>query len=283
MYELKKREKTELAIYKALGVRLFQKFVFAIERYKHRKDGGYNSNYHIRRISGEGVSGHYAYLSFNAFLHITSIIFITLHVLILRAADIPWIGAVYTYSLILIIGNLYCIMLQRYNALRIRKSEGQYRERYQKKIIKNASLLSGNASQIYTYIDPAADMEYLIRMKNSLTDGENFIIRKSDRYTLERLAEWKRASKIVIRSRPRERDLPSALYTRIDLQVRWLQNIFRRKTCRVLQTYAVIAEESTGEKAFADLFEDDSRESVLEMIDSFLLALEQSFDVRRKA
>ena len=46
-HELSRSQKIELDLYRKMGIRAFRDFVFAIEGWKHRKDQGKNSNYHL--------------------------------------------------------------------------------------------------------------------------------------------------------------------------------------------------------------------------------------------
>lgn len=46
---MKKSRKIEIKVYELLGVKLFRKAAFRLEKIVHRKDKGKNTNYHIQK------------------------------------------------------------------------------------------------------------------------------------------------------------------------------------------------------------------------------------------
>ena len=110
----------ELALYIRLGIRRFRDIIFGLERWKYRGDTLRNSNYHLQQLSYEGAKRHYMYLSYNAFVHFFSLVTAALILLLKRITGIRW-GIVDGGILVVVVLNIYCIMLQRYNALRLKK------------------------------------------------------------------------------------------------------------------------------------------------------------------
>lgn len=47
---MKKSQKIEKRVYELLGVNLFRKAAFKLEKIVHRKDKGKNTNYHIQKM-----------------------------------------------------------------------------------------------------------------------------------------------------------------------------------------------------------------------------------------
>lgn len=134
-------EKRELKFYEAIGVKKFKKIILKIfdsilligeskERiYKYR------TNYHIGKVGGlENIKRYKKWLWFNALIHISCFFSINFSVLELIKNS----GSLFNiiWLLILDIINVYCVMLQRYNCIRInrlvKKHEKGYEERKSK-------------------------------------------------------------------------------------------------------------------------------------------------------
>ena len=130
---MSKNQKFEVKIYELLGIKLFKKAVFKLEKIIHRKDGKKNINYHIKNSNDmESVDNFKKFLYYNGAIHTKNLIF-----------DIPVIilMIVFRYNLILIvpimlwlIKDIYCIMLQRYNWLKINGFEEKLQVRKNKRI-----------------------------------------------------------------------------------------------------------------------------------------------------
>lgn len=130
---MSKNQKFEAKIYELLGIKLFKKAVFKLEKIIHRKDGKKNINYHIKNSNDmESVDNFKKFLYYNGAIHTKNLIF-----------DIPVIilMIVFRYNLILIvpimlwlIKDIYCIMLQRYNWLKINGFEEKLQVRKNKRI-----------------------------------------------------------------------------------------------------------------------------------------------------
>lgn len=130
---MSKNQKFEVKIYELLGIKLFKKAVFKLEKIIHRKDGKKNINYHIKNSNDmESVDNFKKFLYYNGAIHTKNLIF-----------DIPVIilMIVFRYNLILIvpimlwlIKDIYCIMLQRYNWLKINDFEEKLQVRKNKRI-----------------------------------------------------------------------------------------------------------------------------------------------------
>ena len=130
---MSKNQKFEVKIYELLGIKLFKKAVFKLEKIIHRKDGKKNINYHIKNSNDmESVDNFKKFLYYNGAIHTKNLIF-----------DIPVIilMIVFRYNLILIvpimlwlIKDIYCIMLQRYNLLKINGFEEKLQVRKNKRI-----------------------------------------------------------------------------------------------------------------------------------------------------
>lgn len=133
--EKKKGEDLELKIYKALGVKYFRNLAFKLEKLIHIKDKKKNINYHINDCKDlVSIDKFKKYLYYNGFIHVKNLIFgsvgLTL-MIILNASVVPVI-ALST----LLLKDAYCVMLQRYNWIRITRHEEKLKARERKRIDK---------------------------------------------------------------------------------------------------------------------------------------------------
>lgn len=111
----------EMKFYEAIGVRQWKKFVLwlmsqFIRNPKDRK----GSNYYLAGINLKSVKKFRMCLLFNASVHILGS-----YCGFLAIIDLIRLGNIFSFSMLYIIIitliNLYCVMLQRYNWLRIKK------------------------------------------------------------------------------------------------------------------------------------------------------------------
>lgn len=129
---MKKREKVEMKIYESLGVKKFRKMAFCLRdilcfplklfvKKEERKDYFYNmsSNYNIGRDKSlEKIKAFKGQLLFNSLFHLGCLLFICLPDSIkIGLGDVNLYQNIVYYLTICI--NSYCIMLQRYNEIRI--------------------------------------------------------------------------------------------------------------------------------------------------------------------
>lgn len=115
----------EKNIYEFLGIRIFQRMVFALEKVIHFLDHGKNRNYHFNLKRFDYPNDFKKFLVYNASIHIRNVIFLAMYFLI-RLIVSMFGGNIVIYHidyilLILLLKDLYCIMLQRYNYLRIQQ------------------------------------------------------------------------------------------------------------------------------------------------------------------
>lgn len=133
--EKKKGEDLELKIYKALGVKYFRNLAFKLEKLIHIKDKKKNINYHINDCKDlVSIDKFKKYLYYNGFIHVKNLIFGSAGLalmIILNASVVPVI-ALST----LLLKDAYCVMLQRYNWIRITRHEEKLKARERKRIDK---------------------------------------------------------------------------------------------------------------------------------------------------
>lgn len=112
------KKKLELKIYEFLGVKQFKKAVFMLEKIIHKRDKGKNINYHIKNSNDrESVDSFKKYLYYNGFIHTKNLI---TGIPIIVFAILCGQNLLFLIPLILfLIKDVYCVMLQRYNWLKI--------------------------------------------------------------------------------------------------------------------------------------------------------------------
>lgn len=127
------KKKLELKIYEFLGVKQFKKAVFMLEKIIHKRDKGKNINYHIKNSNDrESVDSFKKYLYYNGFIHTKNLI---TGIPIIVFAILCGQNLLFLISLILfLIKDVYCVMLQRYNWLKISEFEKKLEIRDEKKI-----------------------------------------------------------------------------------------------------------------------------------------------------
>lgn len=169
--EKKKREDLELKIYKTLGVKHFRNLAFKLEKLIHIKDKKKNINYHINDCKDlVSVDKFKKYLYYNGFIHVKNLIFgsVGLALMIILNASIVPVIALST----LLLKDAYCVMLQRYNWIRITRHEEKLKARERKRIDKvKASIDKEKVEEVIT--NNKVNREELIREIQALRNYLN--------------------------------------------------------------------------------------------------------------
>lgn len=126
-------KENECKIYEFLGVKYFKKLTFKLEKIIHRKDKGTNINYHVKNtFSKESVNSFKKYLYYNGFIHAKNFI---IGFLMILGYLILGMNPLLIFSTgVLIVKDAYCLMLQRYNYLKLNEFEKKLDLREEKKI-----------------------------------------------------------------------------------------------------------------------------------------------------
>ena len=155
--EKKKREDLELKIYKALGVKHFRNLAFKLEKLIHIKDKKKNINYHINDCKDlVSVDKFKKYLYYNGFIHVKNLIFgsVGLALMIILNASIVPVIALST----LLLKDAYCVMLQRYNWIRITRHEEKLKARERKRIDKVKASINKGVEEVGPSLDSIQEM-----------------------------------------------------------------------------------------------------------------------------
>lgn len=134
--EKKKREDLEMKVYEKLGVKGFKKLAFKLEKIVHRKDKGFNQNYHTAdgKCDLAGIKEFKKYYYYNGFIHVKNLAFGAIAMTTMALLHAPAIPMI-TLGIFLL-KDAYCVMLQRYNWIRMSRTEEKLKIRERKRIEK---------------------------------------------------------------------------------------------------------------------------------------------------
>ena len=119
--------KIEKKVYELLGVKQFKKLTFILEKIIHFKDKRKNINYHIKNLDLDSIEKFKKFLYYNGFIHARNSIFLTIIMAIMIALKVN--VAVSITILIFLIKDLYCVMLQRYNWIRLTEHQKRVKKK----------------------------------------------------------------------------------------------------------------------------------------------------------
>ena len=277
----------ELALYCRLGVRRFRDFAFLLERIKHRKDTLRNSNYHLQHLSRGGAERHFMYLSYNALIHIFGMVLAVTILLIRRIAGFRW-GLADLGMAAAMVTNIYCIMLQRYNALRLRKFLFSSYKRMKKREEKNARILRNMIPEGVEMSQIVRDTEWICGLKEAVEGREVFVIeREEDTERLRRLARWFEHAGITgrivkqIPANTSDAEAPArqyrspALYSKAERKARCLRRVLGKEKRNDKLACFIIVMGSENIQAFNSLFPGGSEDVIFETVETLRLAAEQ--------
>lgn len=133
---MKKREQIEIKIYETIGIKKFKKIIFkirdAIYNTFHKKESKEENNKNLYEKQSNYVIGKKMNLE-NIINYKTKIKFnTTIHLLALIALIEPLIMNLNILNITLLTINMYCIILQRYNTIRINELIIKLEERNKK-------------------------------------------------------------------------------------------------------------------------------------------------------
>lgn len=176
---------TEIKLYEFLGIKRFRLLVFKLEKFIHRNDHGKNINYHIQTKNPRGLEAFKKYLYYNGAIHIRNIIFICVFYLVRWFLKKP-LHLYDIFIIVFLIKDLYCVMLQRYNHLRIRQHLVNLKERQKRILHQRASQISFCE---YSKDEIAQAVMLLTRMRRAISEQECIIITDKDIPILQKLSK----------------------------------------------------------------------------------------------
>ena len=290
-HELNQLGRFELKLYCCLGIRRFRDFVFWLEKTKHIKDNAQNSNYHIKQWSHSGAKRHFMYLSYNAAIHLFGL-FLALTILLIRRALGYRLCAADCGIVVAAILNIYCIMLQRYNSLRLKQYQLKLNKRSKKRIEKNARILRQKIPFDQEADILREDVLWIGCLGKAVKNHEVFVIEKEQEAdSLNRLAGWVESAGInngfikAVSPSLKPAQNPAfnemkgaALYSKAERNARRLRKMLR-KTHEPNDAFCfVITAGSRCRKAFERLFIAANEDTITEVVDTLIAAIPQKRD-----
>ena len=280
---LNRLQRLELRLYQLLGVRPFRSALFAIERWRRRKDGGKNQNYHLDRLSAEGAAAFQGYLLYHVLLHTASLLLTVPVAVWRRRRGSDWGGVDWLLTLLTVF-NLWCIMLQRYNALRLRQLllrrqavRTRRVERHAARLVDVLLRVSGGSWK--------PELALVRRLLDGLRQGKDVFLNGPDASGLTRLAELLDLAGLTPRTRPAAESetlrSPDALASRarpwsgLEARVDRLQRLLRPRKGSLLARCAFVTEDAGTETAYLRLFGASGPAAVVETLLLLERVLEQ--------
>lgn len=179
--------KLEIKLYELLGIRLFQKMVFLLERLLHFRDGKKNINYHLGKFNYDETEGFIKFLFYNGSIHLKNLIVILLY----SSAKIILCKWNFLDYIIILFGikDLYCVMLQRYNYLRIKIFHNKISSR--KRNIINKSVAKINRQKLHQYNKDLIedDLNFIKELKNNIQNNKYVVLDNRDIEKIRRFNE----------------------------------------------------------------------------------------------
>ena len=186
--ELTSWNKFELRVYRLLGIRQFREAIFLFETVKHRRDNRKNENYHPSDFNVLALGKFNGFLLYNAFLHGVSLTFCGIY-LIFTAAFGVRIVVIDVFMMILSLLNVYCILLQRNNHLRIKDyCYRDYKRFYNKAGLHREDMLRKIAAQGPQQLQ--ADRDVIRRIMDAYEGRADCVLNASDIDSLRRVCEY---------------------------------------------------------------------------------------------
>lgn len=185
MSRKERMNRIEKKAYELVGVKQFRALTFRLERLIHHKDGRQNANYHIGSFEISSLVRFRKYLFYNASIHVRNLLFIAAFFALraLCAKELAWYDV-----LIAVLGvkDAYCVMLQRYNYLKIVERKNVLESKQRLRVERRAERTSQHL-QDYDMSHAEEDLSFVRKLRQSIEGRESYIVRASDQIRLKRL------------------------------------------------------------------------------------------------
>lgn len=184
-YGLNQQQQNEIKIYRLLGVNYFRKAILWFEKTKNLKKNRKNENYHPSAMDIISLEKYNGFLLYNAFLHSVSMFFVIIYYILELAFGLHN-SVVNVIMIIISLLNIYCIILQRTNYLKVKEYFNKY---YSRLFNKVSSFDTGVIKQIYAN-EPSlllSDYKIICKLKNAFEGKEDCYIGVTDVDNLKRI------------------------------------------------------------------------------------------------
>lgn len=263
---LNQKQRNEMKIYRFLGVNYFRKAILWLEKTKNHKVNKKNENYHPSAIDIISLERHNGFLLYNAFLHSVNIFFIIVYCILASIFHVYNL-CVDVIMIIMLLLNIYCIILQRMNYLRIKECIYRY---YSRLLNKLSSFDTGVMRQVYIN-NPSlmlSDYKVVCKLKNAFDGKSDCYIGIADIDNLKRI--YKCVEPLVQRKNNRRTNAISedsllklcnsikGPYTRLQRRADYLQRRFGVFDRKILDKTAIITENAECELLYKKIVPEDT-------------------------
>lgn len=274
-------QRFELRVYRALGVLPFRQALFSLERVLRGRDGRTNSNYHMRALSPGGAAAFEGYLLYHNLLHGSSLALLAAVLLGKSVFARPWNGVDILAAGMCVI-NIWCLMLQRYNGLRLRELRALARQARARRLDRRAERVLTAPGKTGAAPETREDLALVRTLLAGLSAGNIVYLRAGDAPGLRRMAALLEAAGPERQRVTPAPEGPSAALpidrlarelagraqpcARTERRADRLQRRLRPGSAPLLSPCAVVTEDGTAEAAFSGLFRGSGPEKVLETL-----------------
>ena len=140
------------------------------------------------------------YLFYNGTIHARNILFFLIYILIhlVFKWQYYWFDIIF---LLLALKDIYCVMLQRYNYIRIHERKTKLKAKRKAKLLRKRSEAQSSFASNYDRRFINADLQIIQGIKAKIANGENIVISETEQQTLQRIADALNSTKS---SKPKE-------------------------------------------------------------------------------
>lgn len=263
---LNQRQRNEVKIYRLLGVDYFRKVILWFEKTKNQKKNKKNENYHPAAMDVISLEKHSGFLLYNAFLHSVSMFFVIVYCILALAFGLHNL-IIDIIMVVISLLNIYCIILQRTNYLKIKEYFCKYYNRLYKKL---ACFDNEIMRQIYAN-EPSlllSDYKVICNLKEAFDGKKDCYIGNADIDNLKRiqkcvepLLQRKNSGRTNAVSDGRLLELCSSIkgpYTLLQRRADYLQRMFRVSGRKLLDRTAIITEDAECELLYKKIVPEDT-------------------------
>lgn len=274
-------QRFELRVYRALGVLPFRRALFFLEQLRHRWDGQANSNYHMRTFSLGGAAAFESYLLYHNLLHGVSLALLLTVLLGKVGYAQPWNG-IDILAVGMCVINLWCLMLQRYNWLRLQELRIRAQQTRARRLNRRAERVLAALDKTDAAPEMREDLALVRALLADLSAGNIVYLGADDVPCLRRMtalletAGSERGQVMPALEKPpavqpmdclvRELAAQAQPCSRTEWRVDRLQRRLRPGKAPLLSLCAVVTEDETAEAAFSALFRSSEPEKIWESL-----------------
>ena len=183
--------RVEKHIYELLGIRKFQKMTFILEKIVHRNDNGYNENYHFKKVRNQvDIQKFIKYLFYNGIIHIRNLFFISVFLTV--KIMLKWLSWFDSIIILLALKDIYCVMLQRYNYIRIKNYIELQNKKHEIHINRMMGIMSNEINNKYDFKYCEQDMKFINKFMDCISKNEVIKFSHEDIESLKRIMELRR-------------------------------------------------------------------------------------------